>query len=129
VLLVGSGVSLEPYQVTLLHHLRGHDRMVVSPEFPVFTIHTDEVLPEVLDIYFRTPEQQRRPRSGPFSLRAAVRRGAAASKVRWASLVLRGGVEVAAPISNAGRHQQVHRPPMRPPKDPPHLEKTCNKRL
>ncbi len=32
------------------------DGMVVSPEFPVFTINTDEVLPEVLDIYFRTPE-------------------------------------------------------------------------
>jgi type I restriction enzyme S subunit len=32
------------------------DGMVVSPEFPVFTITTDEVLPEVLDIYFRTPE-------------------------------------------------------------------------
>lgn len=32
------------------------DGMVVSPEFPVFAINTDEVLPEVLDIYFRTPE-------------------------------------------------------------------------
>ncbi|NUN60722.1 MAG: restriction endonuclease subunit S [Burkholderiaceae bacterium] len=32
------------------------DGMVVSPEFPVFTVDTDEVLPEVLDIYFRTPE-------------------------------------------------------------------------
>lgn len=32
------------------------DGMVVSPEFPVFSINTDEVLPEVLDIYFRTPE-------------------------------------------------------------------------
>lgn len=32
------------------------DGMVVSPEFPVFGINTDEVLPEVLDIYFRTPE-------------------------------------------------------------------------
>lgn len=32
------------------------DGMVVSPEFPVFDINTDEVLPEVLDIYFRTPE-------------------------------------------------------------------------
>lgn len=32
------------------------DGMVVSPEFPVFTINTHEVLPEVLDIYFRTPE-------------------------------------------------------------------------
>jgi len=30
--------------------------MVVSPEFPVFTVNTNEVLPEVLDIYFRTPE-------------------------------------------------------------------------
>jgi type I restriction enzyme S subunit len=32
------------------------DGMVVSPEFPVFGINTDEVLPEILDIYFRTPE-------------------------------------------------------------------------
>lgn len=32
------------------------DGMVVSPEFPVFTINTELVLPEVLDIYFRTPE-------------------------------------------------------------------------
>lgn len=32
------------------------DGMVVSPEFPVFTVDTDAVLPEVLDIYFRTPE-------------------------------------------------------------------------
>ena len=32
------------------------DGMVVSPEFPVFTINTDEVLPEVLDTYFRTSE-------------------------------------------------------------------------
>lgn len=32
------------------------DGMVVSPEFPVFSINTDVVLPEVLDIYFRTPE-------------------------------------------------------------------------
>lgn len=32
------------------------DGMVVSPEFPVFSINTDEVLPELLDIYFRTPE-------------------------------------------------------------------------
>ncbi|MBN8490586.1 MAG: restriction endonuclease subunit S [Burkholderiales bacterium] len=32
------------------------DGMVVSPEFPVFSINTDEVLPEILDIYFRTPE-------------------------------------------------------------------------
>lgn len=29
--------------------------MVVSPEFPVFTVNADEVMPEVLDIYFRTP--------------------------------------------------------------------------
>lgn len=32
------------------------DRMVVSPEFPVFTVNTEAVLPEVLDIYFRTPD-------------------------------------------------------------------------
>ncbi|MBA4214730.1 MAG: restriction endonuclease subunit S [Polaromonas sp.] len=32
------------------------DGMVVSPEFPVFTVNTDAVLPEVLDIYFRTPD-------------------------------------------------------------------------
>ncbi len=32
------------------------DGMVVSPEFPVFSINTQAVLPEVLDIYFRTPE-------------------------------------------------------------------------
>ena len=32
------------------------DGMVVSPEFPVFSVNTNEVLPEVLDIYFRTPE-------------------------------------------------------------------------
>lgn len=32
------------------------DGMVVSPEFPVFTINTEVVLPEVIDIYFRTPE-------------------------------------------------------------------------
>ncbi|CAH2900322.1 MAG: Type I restriction-modification system, specificity subunit S [uncultured Paraburkholderia sp.] len=31
------------------------DGMVVSPEFPVFTVNTDAVLPEVLDVYFRTP--------------------------------------------------------------------------
>lgn len=31
------------------------DGMVVSPEFPVFTVNTDAVMPEVLDIYFRTP--------------------------------------------------------------------------
>jgi len=32
------------------------DGMVVSPEFPVFSINQEEVLPELLDIYFRTPE-------------------------------------------------------------------------
>jgi type I restriction enzyme S subunit len=32
------------------------DGMVVSPEFPVFTVSTEAVLPEVLDIYFRTPD-------------------------------------------------------------------------
>jgi type I restriction enzyme S subunit len=32
------------------------DGMVVSPEFPVFTVDTMRILPEVLDIYFRTPE-------------------------------------------------------------------------
>lgn len=32
------------------------DGLVVSPEFPVFNVNTDAVLPEVLDIYFRTPE-------------------------------------------------------------------------
>ena len=32
------------------------DGMVVSPEFPVFTVDTNAILPEVLDIYFRTPE-------------------------------------------------------------------------
>ena len=31
------------------------DGCVVSPEFPVFEINTDRVLPETLDIYFRTP--------------------------------------------------------------------------
>lgn len=31
------------------------DGMVVSPEFPVFTVNANEVLPEILDIYFRTP--------------------------------------------------------------------------
>jgi type I restriction enzyme S subunit len=31
------------------------DSMVVSPEFPVFTINTDAILPEIIDIYFRTP--------------------------------------------------------------------------
>ncbi|MBS0318672.1 MAG: restriction endonuclease subunit S, partial [Proteobacteria bacterium] len=32
------------------------DGMVVSPEFPVFSVNTAVVLPEILDIYFRTPE-------------------------------------------------------------------------
>jgi len=32
------------------------DGLVVSPEFPVFPVNTDKVLPEVLDIYFRSPE-------------------------------------------------------------------------
>jgi len=32
------------------------DGLVVSPEFPVFSVNTDAVLDEVLDIYFRTPE-------------------------------------------------------------------------
>jgi type I restriction enzyme, S subunit len=32
------------------------DGMVVSPEFPVFTVNTEVVLPDVLDIYFRTPD-------------------------------------------------------------------------
>lgn len=31
------------------------DGMVVSPEFPVFTVDKDMVLPEILDIYFRSP--------------------------------------------------------------------------
>jgi type I restriction enzyme S subunit len=31
------------------------DGLYVSPEFPVFTIHDDKVLPEVLDVYFRSP--------------------------------------------------------------------------
>lgn len=31
------------------------DGMVVSPEFPVFTVDTAIVLPEILDLYFRTP--------------------------------------------------------------------------
>ncbi len=31
------------------------DGLVVSPEFPVFSVNTDIVLPEVLDVYFRTP--------------------------------------------------------------------------
>jgi type I restriction enzyme S subunit len=32
------------------------DGMVVSPEFPVFSVDTRLVLPEVLDVYFRTPQ-------------------------------------------------------------------------
>jgi len=32
------------------------DGMVVSPEFPVFSVDTQIILPEVLDVYFRTPE-------------------------------------------------------------------------
>ena len=32
------------------------DGMVVSPELPVFNVKTDLVQPEVLDIYFRTPD-------------------------------------------------------------------------
>lgn len=32
------------------------DGMVVSPEFPVFTVNTEVILPEVLDVYFRTPD-------------------------------------------------------------------------
>lgn len=31
------------------------DGMVVSPEFPVFEVNQDLVIPEVLDIYFKTP--------------------------------------------------------------------------
>lgn len=31
------------------------DNCVVSPEFPVFEVHENVVLPEVLDVYFRTP--------------------------------------------------------------------------
>jgi type I restriction enzyme S subunit len=31
------------------------DGLVVSTEYPVFAIHQDKVLPEVLDVYFRTP--------------------------------------------------------------------------
>ncbi len=31
------------------------DGLFVSPEFPVFTINTDKVLPEVIDVYFRSP--------------------------------------------------------------------------
>lgn len=32
------------------------DGFVVSPEFPVFTVNTNCILPEVLDVYFRTPD-------------------------------------------------------------------------
>lgn len=31
------------------------DGLVVSPEFPVFTVNTDRVLPEIIDMYFRSP--------------------------------------------------------------------------
>ncbi len=31
------------------------DGLVVSPEFPVFALNLDRVLPETLDVYFRTP--------------------------------------------------------------------------
>ena len=31
------------------------DGLVVSPEFPVFELDKDRVLPDVLDVYFRTP--------------------------------------------------------------------------
>lgn len=31
------------------------DGLVVSPEFPVFDVYEDKVLPEVLDVYFRIP--------------------------------------------------------------------------
>lgn len=31
------------------------DGLVVSPEFPVFRVNEERVLPEVLDVYFRTP--------------------------------------------------------------------------
>jgi type I restriction enzyme S subunit len=31
------------------------DGLYVSPEFPVFSVHTDRVLPETLDTYFRDP--------------------------------------------------------------------------
>lgn len=31
------------------------DKLVVSTEFPVFEINTEKILPEVLDVYFRTP--------------------------------------------------------------------------
>jgi len=32
------------------------DGLVVSPEFPVFTVNEDRVLPEVLEVYFQMPE-------------------------------------------------------------------------
>jgi type I restriction enzyme S subunit len=31
------------------------DGLFVSPEYPVFTINTERVLPEVIDVYYRTP--------------------------------------------------------------------------
>jgi len=31
------------------------DGLVISPEFPVFKVNQDHVLPETLDVYFRTP--------------------------------------------------------------------------
>jgi len=31
------------------------DGLCVSPEYPVFTVNTERVLPEVLDVYFRSP--------------------------------------------------------------------------
>lgn len=31
------------------------DGLFVSPEYPVFTVNTERVLPEVLDVYFRSP--------------------------------------------------------------------------
>jgi len=31
------------------------DGLFVSPEYPVFSVNTDRVLPEVLDVYYRTP--------------------------------------------------------------------------
>ena len=32
------------------------DGLVVSTEFPVFEVDTDQILPDVLDVYFRSPE-------------------------------------------------------------------------
>jgi len=48
------------------------DGLVVSPEFPVFTVNTDRVLPEVLDVYFRSPEVW--PRLAEISTGTNVRR-------------------------------------------------------